>query len=180
MGRTDQELQHASEHVKYEIEMLAATTSFFSKSPGGTDQAAWNAYLESFVLHVRNLIDFYYPPERRKGLILAQDYSDVTKWNGSLPAMTPLLKEPKSRVNKLAGHLTYKRPVSDKNWKWSAISAGLDQVFICFLNHLPPDRKAWFAGAELTGPTGTPSPAGGAGATGPIGPASSGEATTRE
>jgi hypothetical protein len=27
MGRTEQELQHGSEHVKYEIEMLAATTS---------------------------------------------------------------------------------------------------------------------------------------------------------
>ena len=47
---------------------------------------------------------------------------------------------------------------------------------------LPPDRKAWFTGAESqgpTGPTGTPSPAGGAGATGPIGPTGSGEATTR-
>ena len=67
MGRTEQELQHASKHVKYEIEMLAATTSFLSKSAGVTDQVTWNAYLESLVLHHRNLIDFYYPPERRTG-----------------------------------------------------------------------------------------------------------------
>jgi len=181
MGRTEQELQHASVHVKYELDMLAATVSFLSKGLGETNQHTWNAYLESFVLHLRNLIDFLYPPNRRNARnaddILADDYvKDVTSWNADRPAKTDLLRDAETKVNKQVAHLTYSRLRADKNWMWAAILADLEKVVICFFNHLPPSRAAWFAGAESqgpAGPTGTPSPAVGVGHTGPAGPTGS-------
>jgi hypothetical protein len=184
--RSDQEHREAAKHVDYEIHMANGMALWLSSHIGTPSMGGdvWKACLESFVLHVRNLIDFLYPPGKpQDDDILSDDYvSDVTKWNGSRPGMTPLLKETKPRVNKLAAHLTYNRLVSPKNWKVGAIWADLEKVLICFLNHLPPGWAAWFPSARALGPTGstgTPSPAVGEGATGPAGPTGSGEATTR-
>jgi len=158
-------------HVKYELDMLARTTSFLSKGRGETDQATWNAYLESFLLHVRNLIEFFYLPGMKKGLILAEHYvSDVAERRSSRHDRTHLLKDAELRVNNLGHHLTYMRLALDMKWQFADLQANLEQVFNCFLKHLPPDRAAWFAGAGThgpTGPTGTPSPTGGVGWTGP-------------
>ncbi|MGD0221642.1 MAG: hypothetical protein ABSF71_04840 [Terriglobia bacterium] len=184
MGKKEQELQQASVHVKYELDMLAATISFLSKDPGGTDQATWNAYLESFVLHLRNLIDFFYPSKKPKADdILAEHYvTNVALWNAHRPVKTNFLREAETKANKQVAHLTYTRLAADKNWSWAAISGDLEQVVTCFLNSLPPGWKAWFQGPGFqgpTGPTGTPSPAVGVGATGPAGPTGSGGTTTR-
>jgi hypothetical protein len=186
MGKTEQELQQASKDVKYELDMLAAMRSFLSKGRGETDQTIWNAYIESFVLHLRNLMDFYYLSGRKNSLILAEHYvNDVIKWKGGRPAKTSLLKDAEQKANNLAAHLTYERLViinSNWEWKWAAISADLKHVTNCFLNHLPPAWRAWFEATDNkgpTGPTGTPNPAVRAGTTGPAGPTGFGEATTR-
>jgi hypothetical protein len=203
VGRTEQELKDASEHVKYEIHMLMATASFLSKYAGAADQVTQNAYIESFVLHLRNLIDFFYPPQDAKDLMLAEHYvSSVANWNDTRPAMTERLLDAKRRANKLAAHLSYKRIVTDKRWGWAAILAELQRLISCFLSNLPLQRKAWFAGCEegpggpsrppsppqvrvTTGPfgpptSGGPTPSATSGATGPAGPPSSGESATRK
>ena len=205
MGRNRDELQRASEDVKYEIDMLRATASFLSASWSATDQVTRYAYLESFVVHLRNLIDFLYPPRNRQpDDILSDDYvSRVTEWKATRPAMAPLLRDAKCRANKLGAHLSYRRADMDKAWEWAAILAQLQPVINCFLDHVPEDRKAWFAGAGLevpAGPTGAPSqpvaggwtgplglsttgrstPSATSGATGPAGPPSSGESATRK
>jgi len=178
MDRTEGQLEQASEHVKYEIDMLRATASFLSVSWSATDQVTRYAYLESFVLHLRNLIDFLYPPpNRHPDDILSDHYvSRVTEWNGRRPAKTPLLSDAKDRANKLGAHLSYRRADRDKAWDWVTILVQLKPVFSCFLDHLPEARKAWFAGTELgvpAGPTGAPSSPVVRGATGPLGPSTS-------
>ncbi len=184
MGRTEEEIQVASQHVKYELDMLAATTSFLSKGPGGTDQVTWNAYLESFLLHLRNLIDFYYLSGEPKDYILAEHYvGNVTQWGVDRPKMTPLLKDAQKRVNNFANHLTYKRLVWDKKWSFADISAHLEKLRSCFIRHLPPNRKDWFQFAETQGPegpTGTTNAAIVTGWTGPAGPTGFGETTTQK
>jgi len=171
VAKSEQELQQASVHVKYELDMLAAMISFLSKGLGGTDCFTWNAYLESFVLHVRNLIDFFYLPKKsRFDDILAEDFvTNVPQWKEDrLGLKSPLMDEAKTRVDKLAAHLTYKRLTLDPKWKFADIRADLQHVFNCFFNHLPPGRTAWFQGAGSQGPVGTAGAqisAGGAGST---------------
>lgn len=174
MDGTEQELQQASEHVTYEIRMLVATMSFLSKPDGETDWVASSAYLESFVLHLRNLIDFFYTPRRSRDLILAEHYvSDVAQWTADRGPITPLLSREKRRANKLIAHLSFGRLITDKTWDWGVIRAELQRVINCFLNHLPGIRKAWFGGVDLevpAGPTGTSSLPVTRGCTGPPGP----------
>ena len=162
MRRTDRQLEDASEHVNYELDMLAATISFLSKGSGETNQHTWNAYLESFVIHLRSVIDFLYPPTNHKqDDILAEDYvTNVAEWNNDRPAKTNLLRDAKTKADKQVAHLTYARVSADKDWNWEGISADLNKVVICFFDHLPDGRRTWFpviASMGPAGPTGTPS-----------------------
>lgn len=175
MGRTEPQLEKASEHVKYELEMLTAALSFLSNGPDETNPHTWNAYLESFVIHIRSVIDFLYPPTNRQpDDILAEEYvTDVAQWNRDRPAKTNLLRDAKKKADKQVAHLTYVRVGADKDWNWKAIWSDLENVAICFFDHLPPGRKTWFevrASTGPTGPTGAPSRAVERGHTGPAGP----------
>ncbi len=68
MMRTEEELREAATHVDYEIQMLGATGVLLAsvQRRTSTEKAIANACLESFVLHVRNVIDFLYPPAKAK------------------------------------------------------------------------------------------------------------------
>jgi hypothetical protein len=199
VGRTKQELQQASGHVRYEIWMLEATMSFLSKPAGATDQVTWNAYIESFALHLRNLIEFFYTMGQADNISAELYVSDVAQWEKDRGPKTPFLSGEKRRANKRVEHLSFGRLRTDEEgWRWAEIRAALQPVMKCFLSHLSAERKRWFEGTGLeepsgpsgalslpeirgwTGPperTGTaavPSPAGGAGATGPAEPPGSG------
>jgi len=180
MRRTEQELKDASGHVKYEIDMLVGTMSFLSKPAAETHWIASSAYLESLVLHLRNLIDFFYTPSTRDDIV-AEHF--VAQWTADCPVMSPLLDDAKERANKLCAHLTYTRLHMDKTWEWAAIWAELKQVIRCFVSHLPAERKPWFADASLeepSGPTGTSSLPVVRGWTGPPGPPDPEKAKTSE
>jgi len=152
MKRTDTELHEAANHVDYELQMLNAMVLLLSSAHGATAmrQAVANACLESFVLHVRNLIDFLYPPASPKpDDILSDQYvRDEVTWRTCRPAKTPLLLDAETRVNKLAAHLTYSRLQLDKTWKFSDIRADLCRVITCFVDQLAPARMAWFPSAS--------------------------------
>ena len=65
-------------------------------------------FVEGFGVHLRNLIDFFYPPPNvQEDDILAEDFCDPGKW---VPGpMSPTLQQARERVNKEIGHITYKR-----------------------------------------------------------------------
>jgi hypothetical protein len=183
MGRTEQQLEQASEHVKYEIDMLRATVSFLTVSWSATDRVTRCAYLESFVLHLRNLSEFFY--QQKKNHICAADYvSDVDKWKRSRGAKSASLGREIRKANEFVAHLSYERCAKDKdrNWDWGIISAELQRLIGCFLSNLPPGRRALFSGCEEgpAGPTGTSSPPVDRGWTGPPEPPVPEKAKTSE
>jgi hypothetical protein len=149
MDRAEQELYGASVHVNYEVEMLKAMTSFLCEFPERTAEGIWrrNAYLESFVLHVRNLIDFLYPPTNAKpDDILAEHHvRDVAGWKRRCPGKTKLLQDAEARVNELAAHLTYATAQLPKDWEFSKIQSDLWQPLQCFFTELPFERQRWFS-----------------------------------
>jgi hypothetical protein len=172
MGRAERELEDASEHVKYEVDMLRGTTAFLASSAGATEQVTRNAYNESFVLHLRNLIDFFYKRQGPEDDILAEHYvSDAARWVHDRGPRTPFLAGEKGRASKRVEHLSFERLLTDEEgWRWADIRAQLQRVMKCFLSNLPPKRKPWFAGTGLEGPSGlsgTSSPPVDGGWTGP-------------
>ena len=147
--RTDDELQRAVVHVNYEIDMFKALTSHFQKSQKGIpdDTLQNNAYVESFVLHLRNLIDFLYAPRNPKQPddMRADDFvKDAVEWNKVRPAKTPLLRDAEMRVDKLAAHLTYARVELSKKWRYPDIYSDLSKVLQRFHDHLASHRQGWF------------------------------------
>ncbi|MBZ5545556.1 MAG: hypothetical protein LAO07_18070 [Acidobacteriia bacterium] len=145
MKRTEKELREGATHVDYEILMLKAMAPLIGGS-SPQDIEADNAFLESFVLHVRNLIDFLYPPANIKpDDIIADHYiGEPAKWNQPRPGMTELLIDARKRANKLAAHLTYARLGMQKNWEHSKILSELWVTLQWFLSELPAGRKEWF------------------------------------
>ena len=114
---SDQELQKASEHVYYEAEMLrfSGTTLIHTPPDFGLEYAV---FMESFLIHARNLNDFFYIVEsaieknRKKPPfeddIIVEDYLGSTQWQK--PMENRLSKDDVELVNKRLAHLTYSRP----------------------------------------------------------------------
>lgn len=86
---------------------LALAQELSKRYPPGTVN---NALLESFALHVRNLIDFLYAENPSSDDVYAGDFFPCKEdWAKIRPQITPLLEKVKKRANKEVSHLTYSR-----------------------------------------------------------------------
>ena len=66
--------------------------------------------LESFAIHLRNLIDFFYTPPnhaRNDDLVAADFFDPPTSWNPG--PISKSLSDARERANKEISHITYKR-----------------------------------------------------------------------
>ncbi len=108
--RTDEELQEASNHLQYEFSMLMSVAQAFASGIAAQDWLV-NALLESFVIHFRALLDFFYPPANVKNDdVLAGDYFDDSEaWEKIRPQLSEALSRAKTRAHKEIAHLTYAR-----------------------------------------------------------------------
>lgn len=113
--RTRQELQAAAEHVRYEIEELALLYGF--SSPFSLPQAHENARIEATVIHLTNLVNFFWPNRPHEDDVLARDFG----FDAALAQVGQALVR---RRNKEVAHLTYtraeKRP-SKRLWDFDAL-----------------------------------------------------------
>jgi hypothetical protein len=125
----------AGEHLEYEAQMfLAARNKLFLSAPPqplprGPDEAFnRNLLIESCVLHLRNLIDFFYPPSSpQPDDVTAADY--VPGWNS--PPAPPILRDARNRANKELAHLTLKRKMGappDKAWDFADLSNAITPI----------------------------------------------------
>jgi hypothetical protein len=142
LKKTPEELRKASNALHYEIWMFnVMVISLLSQHPQpGNPQ--YNALVESFVQHMRNLIEFFYPSDKvRPDTIIASDFfSNPSQWKKKWP---DLLRKANSRANKLLAHLTYDRINADKGWEFSEIREireQLNSLFAKFRNEVPQDR----------------------------------------
>ena len=79
-----------------------------------------SALLESFAIHLRNLIDFFYTPPgkaRDDHLVAADFFDSPTAWDPG--AITKSLADARERANKEISHITYKRKsATDQTKPW--------------------------------------------------------------
>jgi hypothetical protein len=143
--------EYADHHITYELEMLRWTTAVMgSLAPAREEgQLAWacnNAFLNSFSMHARNLIDFLYLRSfgrDRPTDIIIQDYIDEGALAHHLPPITPLLRQAKRKADKQAAHLTLDRlsyEKSGKEWSFVQIVADIMGAFRAIAPLFPETR----------------------------------------
>lgn len=127
--KTENELIEISKHLYYEFSMFIGLTNEMIKGyPPGLMN---NALLESFTVHVRNLIDFLYPKENsgNDDVIAEHFFENPNDWLEIRPEITPLLIEAKKRTNKELAHLTYTRlKISPEQKVWAFRDIAIDMV----------------------------------------------------
>jgi hypothetical protein len=110
---SDTELtNYSGEHLLYELQFFQLTAKLLDQQTPGPMHSI---LIESFVIHLRNLIDFFFTPRSKDDDVVAADF--CPGWNESL---SNTLKTAKERANKELSHLTLGRKAGfdpGKPWK---------------------------------------------------------------
>lgn len=103
-----------------------------------------NALLESFVIHVRGVMDFLYNDSPQADDVVAQDFfPSADAWMKIRPQLSELLSTAKRRAGKEVAHLTYARLVvtpDTKPWPFVAIANEVASVMEVFLKNVPKEK----------------------------------------
>lgn len=118
-----EKVRFSREHLKHEVFMflsLALELRPVWESPGspGPGQVTENAHLDSFVIHTRALMDFFFPRGRaeHEDVIAAHYVDDPSVFHKSL---TPALDLGRTKADKYLAHLSPSRPYAgepEKPW----------------------------------------------------------------
>jgi hypothetical protein len=131
---TASERQRIAEHLAYELKMLwAAGGAMLSRAAPNT--VLQNCAVESFALHARNVIDFFYTEPKQDDVVAEHFFSDPSRWMALRPGITPTLDAARKRANKEVSHLTYSRllvPTEQKGWPVRDIVGDLDSALSVF------------------------------------------------
>jgi hypothetical protein len=114
---TDQQLlDFSKEHLLYELNIFQWLVDAIPKTQKSFQLSA---YLESFTVHLRALIDFLYEQRRWDGDVVAGDFFGTCgSWTSG--AVPKILDDARTRMNKEVGHVTIDRKTGmdpTKPWK---------------------------------------------------------------
>ncbi len=98
-----------------------------------------NAFIESFGVHIRSLLDFFYSKGQEDDVVAWQFFASPTIWENARPLKSKEdLQKLKDRVNKEIAHLTYTRQtVKSKSWPFKEIQDDLNKVADVFCSLVP-------------------------------------------
>ncbi len=120
---SDEQLHlYFAEHVRYEMQHLLNATDAISRQLSIHNGLKFMV-LESFVIHLRNLITFLYPYTKREEDVCAEDYFINPKtWGNLRPKINIVLESAKKRADKEVGHLTTSRQSgTSESKKWDVV-----------------------------------------------------------
>jgi hypothetical protein len=144
---SEDELRLLSEHLCYEVEMTYSLALWLAAF-AGVDQLVHNAVLESFTIHLRQLIDFFWPSgNRRVGDnpdALAADFFEEGEWDRLRPERPVVLSEAVGhKVGWGVAHLTYGRAgvtPDEKEWGFVELAEALAPAVIAFVDNVDPEK----------------------------------------
>jgi len=117
--RDDELYLYGGAHVRYEIEMCASAAHLLLAFTPERNSLT-NALLESYALHLRNLIEFiYWTPKPPDDVNAVHYVRDKDAWLAARGEASDFLKGVKLRADKQIAHLTKKRFIGDapeKQW----------------------------------------------------------------
>jgi len=131
-------IAYGNEHLKYEAWMfLQCLTLLHSARPQTIEM---NVLIQSCVIHLRNLIDFFYVDGSGDD-VTAVDFAPG--WLAVRPQLSAELQRAKVRANKELAHLTLKRIAGSapgKKWDFDVLRAELRPVIKAFIASIDPSR----------------------------------------
>lgn len=143
LKRSDDTLSKASHHLLYEYSMLENIISNYFVV-GRKEDWVTSVYLESLLIHLRNMLYFFYPKELKDNDIIAQDYFDGPLfWKRNSPSLTGDLRKAWFFIDKKVAHLTYDRidkEIDQIGWVPAVIYKEIRKRMRIFLKHVPQDR----------------------------------------
>src|SRR5262249_8838764 len=128
-------------HLHYEIDMCYQAAVLLPTA--APDNTLNNVLVESYAIHLRNLIEFLYWTPRRGDVNAVHFVKSESQWldvRGDIPAV---LADAKPRAAKQIAHLTEKRfadGAPEKNWTPGIEIALLLDGLRLFLEHADPIR----------------------------------------
>jgi hypothetical protein len=139
---SDDDLERAAELIEYERYMVVGTHMGLTNAKSEFDAETFvnNSFLESFLLHCRNLWDFF---DSKRGWL---DVSADHYAEGWQPAVT-LDTGTREALDRRLSSLTYRRlefADADEEWAVDQMLIDIIAVFNQFLDSLAPERKSWF------------------------------------
>lgn len=124
-----------NEHVLYEVKQLINAADAINRQLSIHNGLQY-MIVESFAIHLRNLISFFYPHSRRDNDVCAEDFFiNISIWHSLRPAESQVLKYAKSRADKEVGHLTTLRQFGtpkSKKWDVSVLIDEIMPILSCF------------------------------------------------
>lgn len=128
-------LEYFSEHIRYEIQMLLSVTNGILQK-FVVPQGLQHAPVESYAVHLRNMINFFFPPSSRDTDVCAKDFFiNEETWEKVRPQLSETLAIAKIRADKEVGHLTTSRlsgTPKGKEWDVKNLTGELMPLFIFF------------------------------------------------
>jgi len=116
--RTDAELEKGLTDVGYEIDQMYEAYRL-CEDVSRSAKAGANAYLESFLLHVRCLWGFYLPPRKERDKDTIDALENYAFEDSALLAWFKNHKGLRKKLHKRLAHLSFSRPSpssSDREW----------------------------------------------------------------
>lgn len=147
---TNYTLKKAAEHLFYEAWMFYQTLVLLRQP---RQQIEVNILLDAFVVHARNLFDFFYPKRHSKpDDMVVTDYLPKLKvFNVGKTKKRDLLFVVR-KADKQVAHLTYARNrYNQKTKSWSFVDIGrkMHKTLSAFYNTLPNPYKKWLHFVKL-------------------------------
>ena len=141
-------LRRGARHANYEMGMLHDAAGQLQAASGVTGVRR-AALLESWALHLRNLIEFFHPTSATKpDTVRAEWYvRNPLAWSNELPHLKLSEVAKRRALHKLLAHLSYLRDARKNRWslRHHRIVTRRLQLFYA---HLTVQRQAWFPRAR--------------------------------
>ncbi len=140
-------LTYSRSHLRYELWMFLRLGQYLIETPDpGNEQERVidNALVESFVIHLRNLISFLYSEKvESKDIIAADFFRDVNVWYQRRQTISQSLKKARERSHKEVVHLTTDRiaeKTPEKEWPVSKLIGEIRRLMRLFADLASPER----------------------------------------
>jgi hypothetical protein len=138
--RDTTELHFILNHIRYELDMLTIVANALKSGIAGKSPLN-NSLIESFAIHVRNLIDFIWPNNPSNDNVISDDFfNDKNIWSNVKPQITGNLNKARLRAHKEIAHISYDRlKVSPENkpWDFITITKEISYAMNLFFNNIP-------------------------------------------
>jgi hypothetical protein len=136
MSNKTHKQQAILEELRYEVWMFNGTADFLVNT-NSIDKVQTNAFVESFLMHTRNLVDFL-EDRTDDGDARCSDFG-IKGQQVKLP-----VGNTKREINKYLAHITKQRiKKQSPDWKFDEIKNEINQKIRSFLDMLPNDLKAY-------------------------------------